>query len=54
MIYPGNWDPAVIPPEEFLGTAFSLLQLLSKEERTMIAGVTLVLNAQGFSFKHLR
>ena len=50
----GRWDPAVLSPTEVLGTAFSLLQLLSREERTQIAGVNLVLNAQGFSFKHLR
>jgi len=50
----GTWDPAVISPNEFLATALSLLEMLSREEKTQISGLNLILNAEGFSFKHLR
>jgi len=50
----GNWDPASISPNEYLAGALSLLEMLSQEPITQIAGLTVVLNADGFSFKHLR
>ena len=50
----GNWDPAAILPNEFLAAAFTLFEMISREQKTQIAGVNLVLNAEGFSFKHLR
>jgi len=50
----GNWNPAEISPIQFLAGAFTVLQLLSMELITQVAGVTITLNAEGFSLKHLR
>merc|ERR1712066_126531 len=50
----GNWNPAEISPIQFLAGAFSVLHLLSMELITQVAGVTITLNAEGFSLKHLR
>jgi len=50
----GNWDPAKIPPNEYLATATTGLEMISREPKSQIAGVIVVLNVDGFSFKHLR
>jgi len=50
----GNWDPSVIPTSDFLACAYTVLDMVSKEPKTQIAGIVFVLNAEGFSFKHLR
>eukprot|EP00092_Neocalanus_flemingeri_P021564 GFUD01023389.1.p1 GENE.GFUD01023389.1~~GFUD01023389.1.p1 ORF type:complete len:299 (+),score=62.38 GFUD01023389.1:109-1005(+) len=50
----GSWDPAAISPEQFLALAHTVLEMISREPKTQIAGMILLLNADGFSFKHLR
>jgi len=50
----GNWDPSLISTSDFLAAAYTVLDMVSKEPKTQIAGIVFVLNAEGFSFKHLR
>ena len=52
--FPGKWDPDTIPVEQFFASTFVLLEMLTKEVKTQIAGLTMVIDVQGFSFKHIR
>ena len=52
--YPGQWDPDTVPVEEFYASAYVLLELVAREVKTQIAGVTVVSDVSGFGFKHLR
>lgn len=50
----GQWDPDTVPVEEFYASAYVLLELVAREVKTQIAGVTVVSDVSGFGFKHLR
>ena len=50
----GRWDPDTIPVEQFYASAYVLLELMSREVKTQIAGITIVGDISGFSFKHIR
>jgi len=50
----GKWDPDLIPVEEWFASTFVLLEVLTKETKTQIAGLTMLLDCEGFSFKHIR
>merc|ERR1719309_1021821 len=50
----GKWDPDTIPVEHFFASTFVLLETVTKEVKTQIAGLTIVLDIQGFSLKHIR
>ena len=53
-VFPGQWDPATVPVEEFYASAYVLLELVAREVKTQIAGVTVVNDVSGFGFKHMR
>ena len=40
--------------EQFYASAYVLLELMSREVKTQIAGITIVGDISGFSFKHIR
>ena len=50
----GEWDPAVSSSQELFTGAFTLFELLALEEKTQIAGITIVLDVSGFGFQHLK
>merc|ERR1711936_935444 len=50
----GKWNPDTIPVTHWFASCFVLFELLTKEVKTQIAGLTLVLDVQGFTWKHLR
>jgi len=50
----GKWDPDTLPVEEFYASAYVLLELVAREVKTQIAGVTVIADINGFSFKHIR
>ena len=50
----GKWDPDLIPVEEWFASTFVMLEVLTKESKTQIAGLTMLLDCQGFSFNHIR
>ena len=50
----GQWDPAVLSSQELFTGAFTLFELLALEEKTQIAGITIVLDVSGFGFQHLK
>ena len=50
----GQWDPAVASSQELFTAAFTLFELLALEEKTQIAGITIVLDVSGFGFQHLK
>ena len=50
----GQWDPDTVPVEEFYASAYVLMELLAREVKTQIAGVTVVNDVSGFRFKHFR
>jgi len=50
----GQWDPNTVPVEEFYASAYCLLELVAREVKTQIAGITVVSDVSGFGFKHIR
>jgi len=50
----GEWCPQDITTRELFTAAFTLFELVAQEEKTQIAGVTVVADLGGFGFKHLR
>ena len=50
----GKWDPTSIPVEDWFAATFVLLEVLTREVKTQIAGLTVVLNCDGFGFTHIR
>ena len=50
----GHWDPANISTNLFFTAAFTLFELIALEEKTQIAGVTVVADIRGFGLKHLK
>jgi len=50
----GQWDPDTVSVEEFYASAYVLLQLVAREVKTQIAGLTVVNDVSGFGFKHIR
>ena len=40
--------------QELFTAAFTLFELLALEEKTQIAGITIVLDVSGFGFQHLK
>ena len=49
----GNWDPNEVPIGTAISAAYSMIELLSLEPKTQIAGVTCVSDAGGYSYKHM-
>jgi len=50
----GQWCPDEITSKEFFTAAFTLFELVAQEEKTQIAGVTVVADIAGFGLKHLK
>ena len=50
----GQWDPATITTCHLFTAAFTLFELIALEEKTQIAGVTVVADISGFGFRHLK
>ena len=50
----GKWDPVNISTRLLFTAAFSLFELIALEEKTQIAGVTVVADISGFGLKHLK
>jgi hypothetical protein len=43
-----------VPVEEFYASAYVLLELVAREVKTQIAGMTVISDVSGFGFKHIR
>ena len=50
----GQWNPTVTSSQELFTAAFTLFELIAMEEKTQIAGITIVLDVSGFGFQHLK
>ena len=50
----GQWDPNSTTSQQLFTAAFTLFELIAMEEKTQIAGVTVVADISGFGFKHLK
>ena len=50
----GQWDPSTITTTRLFTAAFTLFELIALEEKTQIAGVTVVADISGFGFRHLK
>ena len=49
----GNWDPDEVPIGAAISAAYSMIEVLSLEPKTQIAGVTCVSDAGGYGYKHM-
>lgn len=50
----GEWNPHELTTKDFFTAAFTLFELVAHEEKTQIAGVTVVADIAGFGLKHLK
>jgi len=50
----GAWNPQDITTHEFFTAAFTLFELVAQEERTQVAGITVVADIAGFGLRHLK
>ena len=50
----GQWEPTNITTNLLFTAAFTLFELVALEEKTQIAGVTVIADIQGFGLKHLK
>ena len=50
----GQWVPSTVTSLQLFTAAFTLFELIALEERTQVAGITLVADIAGFGFKHLK
>ena len=50
----GQWEPTNITSNLLFTAAFTLFELVALEEKTQIAGVTVIADIQGFGLKHLK
>merc|ERR1712218_376201 len=50
----GQWVPSNVTSLQLFTAAFTLFELIALEERTQVAGITLVADIAGFGFKHLK
>eukprot|EP00092_Neocalanus_flemingeri_P033223 GFUD01036129.1.p1 GENE.GFUD01036129.1~~GFUD01036129.1.p1 ORF type:complete len:295 (+),score=69.41 GFUD01036129.1:117-1001(+) len=50
----GEWCPQEITTKQFFTAAFTLFELIALEEKTQVAGVTVVADIAGFGLKHLK
>eukprot|EP00092_Neocalanus_flemingeri_P013354 GFUD01014398.1.p1 GENE.GFUD01014398.1~~GFUD01014398.1.p1 ORF type:complete len:296 (-),score=64.73 GFUD01014398.1:523-1410(-) len=50
----GRWNPSDFSVQHLYTATFSLLQMISLEAVTQVAGVVFVADLQGFGFKHLK
>ena len=51
---PGTWDPNVISLGDFYSCGFALMEIISLEEESQIAGVSVVCDSVDFGFKQLK
>eukprot|EP00092_Neocalanus_flemingeri_P078010 GFUD01096948.1.p1 GENE.GFUD01096948.1~~GFUD01096948.1.p1 ORF type:complete len:296 (-),score=66.79 GFUD01096948.1:522-1409(-) len=50
----GRWNPSDFSVQQLYTATFSLLQMISLEAVTQVAGTVFVADLQGFGFKHLK
>lgn len=50
----GHWDPDTVSLEDFYASAYVLLEMVAREVKTQIAGITVINDVSGFGFRHLR
>ena len=51
---PGYWNPDKIKFPDLFCAVFQLHSMISEEEKTQIAGCTVIIDAKNFGFKQLR
>ena len=49
---PGNWEPSKISFGMLYSVAYSMMELMSLEPKTQVAGVTMIMDANGYGYKH--
>ena len=49
---PGNWEPSKISFGMLYSVAYSMMELMSLEPKTQVAGVTMIMDARGYGYKH--
>jgi len=50
----GKWNPSDFPVHDLYTATFTLLQMISYEAVTQVAGTMIVFDINGFGFKHLK
>ena len=50
----GRWDPDKVLLDDFYASAYCLLEMVAREVKTQIAGLTVLNDVSGFGFRHLR
>ena len=50
----GNWNPDVLTFPDYYCSGFMLMEMMSREEKTQLAGVTIIVDGANFAFKQAR
>jgi len=50
----GKWHPQEVPLTDFFTAVFTMFEMLVDEEKTQVAGVSLVVDCKGFGLIHLK
>jgi len=48
----GRWEPNKIPYGMIYSAGYSMMELISLEPKTQVAGVTMIMDANGYGYKH--
>ena len=48
----GKWEPSKIPLGMLYSVVYSMWELISLEPNSQLAGVTMVVDASGYGYKH--
>ena len=54
LVRPGFWNPDKIAFSELYSALFQLCEMVAKEDKSQIAGCTIIMDAKNFGFKQLR
>ena len=49
---PGNWEPSKVSFGMLFSAAYSMMELMSMEPKTQVAGVTMIMDANGYGYIH--
>ena len=50
----GNWNPDVLTFQDYYCSGYMFMEMISREEKTQMVGVTIIVDGANFGFKQAR
>ena len=54
MFQMGNWNPDVLNFQDYYCSGYMFMEMISREEKTQLVGVTIIVDGSNFGFKQAR